>query len=82
MDRTVVVDGQIGLRNVIDGDVSLREVVDGNAYPVIVRSGGSNNYERLTNKPQIESVTLIGNKSFEDLGLEEMSAEDIIRILR
>lgn len=34
-------------------------------------SGGTSNYEDLYNKPQINSVELIGNKSFEDLGLDE-----------
>lgn len=29
---------------------------------------GTSNYEALTNQPQINDVTLIGNKSFEDLG--------------
>lgn len=34
-------------------------------------SGGSgtNNYEELTNKPKINNVTLIGNKTGKDLGL-------------
>ena len=31
--------------------------------------GGTTDYEELNNKPQINGVTLIGNKSFEDLGL-------------
>lgn len=32
------------------------------------RSTGTNNYESLVNKPSINSVELIGDKSFEDLG--------------
>ena len=39
------------------------------------------NYERLRNKPSIESVTLIGNKDFPDLGLTSISADDLIEIL-
>ena len=31
--------------------------------------GGTDNYEALDNKPQINGVTLIGNKTFQDLGL-------------
>ena len=31
--------------------------------------GGTTDYEELDNKPQINGVTLIGNKTFEDLGL-------------
>lgn len=68
---------------VIDGDVSLQNVIDGSAYPILrVSDGGTADYERLINIPKIESVVLIGDKSFEDLGLEELSGEDLIRILR
>lgn len=38
-------------------------------------------YERLRNKPQIESVELIGNKSFDELGLTPLDADDLIEIL-
>lgn len=31
---------------------------------------GTNNYEKLYNKPQINDITLIGNKTSEELGLE------------
>jgi len=31
--------------------------------------GGSNNYENLTNKPQINGVTLVGNKTLDSLGI-------------
>lgn len=33
-------------------------------------TGGTNNYERLSNKPQINSVELIGNKTSDELGLQ------------
>lgn len=45
-------------------------------------STGSNNYEELINKPSIELVELIGNKTFEDLGLEECSNEDILAMFQ
>lgn len=32
------------------------------------------NYERLTKKPQINGVELIGNKAFEELGLDKAFA--------
>ena len=38
-------------------------------------------YEKLTNKPQIEGVTLIGNKQLSDLGLKEISNQNIEDIL-
>lgn len=42
---------------------------------------GTSDYERLRNKPQIESVELIGNKSFEELGLEPIASDELIDIL-
>lgn len=33
----------------------------------------TSDYNALTNKPQIESVELMGNKSFNDLGLANIS---------
>lgn len=43
---------------------------------------GSKDYEELINKPSIESVELIGNKNFEDLGLEECSNDDILAMFQ
>ena len=48
----------------------------------IIRTSGSggagtDNYNSLTNKPQINNVTLKGNKSFEDLGLIPYNKNDI-----
>lgn len=40
--------------------------------------GGTSNYNALTNKPSINGVTLIGNKTLEDLGVREF----VIAILR
>ena len=40
--------------------------------------GGTSNYNVLTNKPQINGVTLIGNKTLEELGVREF----VIAILR
>lgn len=42
---------------------------------------GTNDYNKLINKPQIEAVTLRGNKSFEDLGLSVMSNMDIENLI-
>jgi len=43
---------------------------------------GNSDYEALINKPKIESVELIGNKNFEDLGLEECSNDDILAMFQ
>lgn len=38
-----------------------------------IQGGGTDNYDQLTNRPQIEGVTLTGNKSASDLGLATTS---------
>lgn len=43
--------------------------------------GGTDNYESLVNKPQIEGVTLIGNKSFSDLSLNALTNIEIEELL-
>lgn len=35
--------------------------------------GGTTNYNQLSNKPQINSTTLTGNKSLDDLGIQAIS---------
>lgn len=39
-----------------------------------------NNYDKLRNKPQIENIEMVGNKSFEDLGITEISNIEILEI--
>lgn len=41
---------------------------------------GTKDYEKLINKPQINDVTLIGNKSFEELGVNTMTNLEIKNI--
>lgn len=38
-------------------------------------------YERLGNKPSIEDIELVGNKTFKQLGMEALSVQDIEKIL-
>lgn len=42
----------------------------------------TSNYELLQNKPQIESVELSGNKSFDDLGLSNISNMRLEQIIK
>lgn len=44
-------------------------------------SGGTNDYEVLINKPQINDVTLVGNISFEELGLRPATNTEIAEII-
>lgn len=72
--------GSLSGRSGLTGSVSaVPSMVGGLSVPG--SRGGITDYELLTNKPQIESVTLIGNKTFEEIGLEELSGEDLISIL-
>ena len=50
--------------------------LDNNLDPVWVdqQGGGTSDYDDLTNKPQINSVTLSGNKSLSDLGIHNVPA--------
>ena len=44
--------------------------------------GETSDYTKLTNKPKIEGVTLQDNKSFIDLGLTEVSNQEILEIAK
>lgn len=43
---------------------------------VIVNTGGTTDYRRLNNKPSINNVELLGNKSLEDLGIDQDFVKD------
>lgn len=43
--------------------------------------GGTYDYEELNNKPSINGVTLIGNKTDADLGIKELSNLEIEALL-
>lgn len=43
--------------------------------------GGTDDYNELVHKPSIESVTLIGNKTFDDLGLSSITNSELEEML-
>ena len=45
-------------------------------------SGGTNDYEKLKNKPQINGVELLKNKSFSDLGMDIISNQELEDMLK
>ena len=47
----------------------------------IGKASGTSNYEALINKPSIEDVTLVGNKTFKQLGLEAMTQQEIDQMI-
>lgn len=80
--RTVTVDAQLNTNQIsasasVSGNISAQaELI--NRMDVNTVS----DYDLLTDKPQINSVTLQGDKSFEDLGLEGISNMELELILR
>lgn len=51
----------------------INEVEVEKEVPIIIEG----DYEALFNKPKINTVTLIGDKSFEDLGLESITNTEL-----
>ena len=43
---------------------------------------GATDYEQLKNLPQIEGVTLVKNKTFDELGMTECTNQDIINLFK
>lgn len=88
MDASVTAKGGVtGELNVLESTATLHGKIgtrsahlNGKSYlPSSIT--GTYDYEELNKKPKIESVELIGNKTFEQLGLEPMGVDDIIEIL-
>lgn len=80
--RTLTVDAQLS-----DNQINVAADLNGNinADAQIINRMEINNvsdYNLLNNKPLINSVTLQGDKSFEDLGLESISNIELEEILR
>lgn len=45
-------------------------------------TGGTNDYEKLKNKPKINGVELIKNKSFSDLGMNNITNQELEDMLK
>lgn len=60
----------------IEGD-TIRAVSEG-----VPSAGGTKDYNELINKPQIEGVTLEGNKTYEELNLERVTNSEMEEIFR
>lgn len=59
------ISGQVSVKGRISGTVGKAEKV----Y--------ENDYNNLKNKPSIEGVTLEGDKTFDDLGMTPLSAQEL-----
>lgn len=56
--------------------LELKEVIEAGGG-----GGGTTNYNLLTNLPQINGVTLKDNKSFDDLGMQSLTNEQMNALL-
>lgn len=48
----------------------------------ISTGSGTNDYNDLINKPSIEGVELVGDKTLEELGVEALTPQEIDELLR
>lgn len=71
--------GTVEIAGNIEGSLAPTREVSGSL--TIPKGGGTNDYERLTNKPSIEGHELIGDKSFKQLGMDTLSVQEIEKIL-
>ena len=79
------------LIGIISSEGELKGAIEDNSFNVIVQiaeSGprgpqgppgppGTTNYNDLTNKPRIESVELIGNKTLDEIGIRTITENEI-----
>lgn len=73
------IDGDMSPLSNIDGDINSLSNLNGS---ITYGNGvGTRDYNKLYNKPQIESIELIGDKSFAELGLNAIDAIEILEIL-
>lgn len=82
--------GSLSAPGTISGSLSATGTVSGNISSPLALSGGlslpkeikrSSNYEELSNLPQIEGITLIGNKSFAQLNMTRITNSELEDLL-
>ena len=75
MNETIDIDIEINTDSSIDTDI---QTSDGEIDTDIeLSAGGTNDYNDLVNKPSIEGVELIGDKTLEELGVEALTPQEI-----
>jgi hypothetical protein len=80
--RTLTVAAQLS-NNQVNASANVSDnTINANAQMINrINVNNVSDYNLLTNKPQINSVTLQGDKSFSDLGLESISNIELENIL-
>jgi len=80
MNETIDIDIEINTDSSIDTDI---QTSDGEIDTDIeISTGGTNDYNDLINKPSIEGIELIGDKTLEELGVEALTPQEIDELLR
>ena len=80
MNETIDIDIEINTDSSIDTDI---QTSDGEIDTDIeLSANGTNDYNDLANKPSIEGVELIGDKTLEELGVEALTPQEIDELLR
>ncbi len=74
------VKGKLTSDGTLRGRLSGADTLSGGLSQTIISY--SQDYNDLYNKPQINEVELIGNKTFDDLGMSAMSNLDIWEIIK
>lgn len=74
------VSGRLQADGTLRGRLSSGGTLSGGLSQTIISY--SQDYNDLYNKPQINEVELIGNKTFDDLGMSAMSNLDIWEIIK
>lgn len=70
--------GQLSGRQSLSAHISGKESLSAIMYRGLAVP---HDYERLTNKPKIESVELIGNRSLEEIGVDHISNAELAALL-
>ena len=79
MNETIDIDIEINTNSSIDTDI---QTSDGEIDTDIeLSAGGTNDYNDLVNKPSIEGVELVGDKTLEELGVEALTPQEIDAII-
>ena len=79
MNETIDIDIEINTDSSIDTDI---QTSDGEIDTDIeISTGGTNDYNDLINKPSIEGIELIGDKTLEELGVEALTPQEIDAII-
>lgn len=79
MNETIDIDIEINTDSSIDTDI---QTSDGEIDTDIeISTGGTNDYNDLINKPSIEGIELVGDKTLEELGVEALTPQEIDAII-